>query len=322
MAKLTSEVELNFESVVVDVENKVIRNVVLCGNESKNGYSYPPTCFKNEEHVVNLYNNRPVCIDHSSTPTARKIRDVAGFIRNVRFESGKPVGDIEIESAIDCGVDLIALASKKRKGIGMSHVAQCKMSRDKKTVELVEQVITVDVVVNPATTVSFFEQDQQKQEQMDIEQLKAEIDTLKAERAVLASDLGKANTASEGYKQETTNLLTEVTKLRDEVAKLKPVVEQYQKAEQATADKIAVEKLLAEAGLDIKDTVVVSEQFMTVLLTASETCRTALVADRKQATEGRSSGTQTGVQSPARQVKTESQVSPVDYLKKYISQNK
>ena len=319
MAKrITSEEDQSFQSfeaVVIDDEAKFIRNVVLCGNESKNGYSYPATCFKSLDHVVSLYEGRPVCINHNlNNPGVRDVRDIAGFIRNVRFEAGKPMGDIEVESAIDCGVDLMALAKKGRRGIGMSHTARCKMSRDKKTVELVEAVITVDVVVNPATTTTFFEQEQEQD--MELEQLKADLETVKSENAVLKHELDSAKTLAESHKVESNKLLAEVTTLRADLQDIKPKLEQYEQAAKVEADKLAIEAQLVSAGLDIKDTVVVSEQFMAVLLSANPDNRTKIIDDRKAVITGAGKA---GAVSLPRQVKTEQEMVPGQRLKKLFN---
>jgi len=309
--QITTEAELDFEHVVVDSEAKVLRNVLLCGKESKNGYKFTPEAFKNS---VALYSNLPVCIDHNTeNPTGRKIREIAGFITNVRLENGKPYGDIEVETAIDCGVDLLALAAKKRRGIGMSHVARYKMSRDKRTVEAIEQVVTVDVVVNPATTNSFFEQTQQEIKNMDLEALKAELDQIKGQKAVLESDLEKANKLVDQYKTEATQLVSQVTTLRDEIAGIKPEFEKLKTEAKAVADRVEVEKLLTEAALDITDKVIVSESFLSILLSAAPDARMEIINDRKTAVGARAPTG--GVISPERKSGTnQEQFNPASYL--------
>lgn len=322
--KITSEADINFESVVVDRDAGIIRGVVICGNESKNGYEYPPNCFGTSERAKALYEGKPICIDHKmdpknpNMPAPRDVRDVAGWITNVRMENGRPVGDIEVEKNINCGVDLMGLAEKRRPGIGLSHVAICKMSSNKKTALAVEHVVTVDVVVSPATTKTFFEQEKQEQNQMELEQLKSALDTLKSENAVLKSDLAKSVQAIEGHKTEANALVTEVTSLRAELADIKPKLEAYQSTEKLTADKLAVEKLVTESGLDIKDSVVVSEQFMSVLLAASAEARPALIADRKAAVEFKAAPGSVQIRSLERQVKTEGSFDPASYLKTHL----
>lgn len=320
--QIESDVDFNFEAVVVDAENKILKNVVLCGHTSKNGYIYPPACFKDNQHVISLYENRPVCIDHNpDNPLGRGIRDIAGFIKNVRFENGRPVGDIELESAIDCGVDLLGLAQKKRKGIGMSHVAKCKMSRDKRTVELVEQVVTVDVVVNPATTSTFFEQALQETNKVDLETLKAELDSIKARNAVLESDLNRANELVDQHKSENDKLLTEVTSLRGEISTIKPVYEQYQADQKKAADLVEIEKLLKEAELDVTDKVVVSENFLNILLATAPEQRQVIISDRKALVGARPAGS--AVRSLERQVNTEATAfNASEYLDKNLGGGK
>jgi hypothetical protein len=315
--QIASDVDFNFEHVIVDAETRTLRNVVLCGPTSKNGYNYPPSCFGDNQHVIALYENKPVCIDHNSeNPLVRGLRDIAGFIKNVRFENGRPVGDIELESAIDCGVDLLGLAQRKRKGIGMSHVAKCKMSRDKRTVELVEQVVTVDVVVNPATTSTFFEQALQETSKVDLETLKAELDSTKARYAVLESDLTRANELIGQHKSENDKLLTEVTSLRSEISAIKPAYEQYLSEQKKAADVAEIEKLLKEAELDLADKVVVSENFMNILLATAPEKRSEIISDRKALVGAKAPAT--GVRSPERKVNTEATEFKAS---EYINQN-
>jgi len=156
---------------------------------------------------------------------------------------------------------------------------------------------------------------------MELEQLKAENDVLKARVAVLESDLTKATASAETFKSENTSLLGEVTNLRTEVADIKPRLESYVKAEQKLADETAVKKLLEEAGLDLSDPVVVSEQFMAMLLNASPDARTPLIEDRKAAVSRGGSVATGTVRSPERGVKTEPKAEafdPLAYLDKFV----
>ena len=287
MAKtVTSEVSFDFESVQVDEEAGIIRNVLVCGCESKNGYNFGPDAFGDDARVKSLYDGLPVCINHSKeNPLGRSVQEVAGFLSSPRRNTANQVfADIQVEDSIDCGVDLIKLAKKRRRNIGLSHTAKYRMSRDGKTVDRVEKVITVDVVVNPATTQSFFEQEQDE-ETMDLAQIKAECDKLKADNAVLKNDLAKAESALTEFKTEANKLVGDVQKLTAEVATLKPALESYQLKEKAESDKLSIEKLVADAGLDVKCPTVFSEQFQAVLLMASPEQRPAIVADRKAALE-------------------------------------
>jgi len=73
-----------------DDNSTVIKNVLLCGNESRNGYKIPPTAFEN---ASKLYTGKPVFIDHApdpKKPAIRSLRDMAGVITFARMRDGKP----------------------------------------------------------------------------------------------------------------------------------------------------------------------------------------------------------------------------------------
>lgn len=317
--KITTEVELNFEQTQYSESEQLIKNVLLCGESSKNGYTYPPACFRNDEHVKKLYESVPVYIDHSQNPTGRSVRDLAGVIRNPRMVNGRPYGDIELESSVNCGVDLGKLAQKRLRGLGLSHVAACTMEKGKKAVALVEQVISVDVVMSPATTITFFEQEHE--EQMELEQLKAELETVKSENAVLKSDLARLTTECAGHQSESISLLGTLTTLREEVASIKPKLEKFEVAEKLAADKLAVEQQLTEAGLDLSDSLVVSEQFINMLLMVSADKRQALIEDRKAAVAPRGTSNGTVLSRERKQVTTE-QFDASTYIASAIKENK
>src|SRR5690606_12940462 len=104
----------------------IIRNVVLCGNTSRNGYSIPPTAFGSQDRVKRLYESRLVYLDHPKpddrSAVSRSLEHLAGHIRNVRFEGGRPRGDIDTRGCPRASV-LLGLAQAKVPGVGLSHVA-------------------------------------------------------------------------------------------------------------------------------------------------------------------------------------------------------
>ncbi len=135
----------------------VIRGVLLCGNVSKNGYAIPPTAFGGESGAKRLYENKLVFMDHDlNRPLSRSTRDLAGVVRDVSLRFGMPRGNIDAEG-YPAGPALLALARRRPRGVGLSHVAGYRRSIDKKTVEAITEVFSVDVVIRPATTDSFFE---------------------------------------------------------------------------------------------------------------------------------------------------------------------
>jgi hypothetical protein len=141
-------------------DSHVIRNVLLCGNKSRNGYDIPPSAFGGEANAKKLYTDMPVFLDHErGKEFSRSVRDMGGTIKNVRMIHGQPRGDIDTESC-PAGPALMALARKRTPFVGLSHIAAYRWSPDKKTVVKVEHVVSVDVVFRPATTSGFHEQTQ------------------------------------------------------------------------------------------------------------------------------------------------------------------
>jgi len=137
-------------------DSHLIRNVLLCGNSSRNGYEIPPEAFGD---VQKLYGGLPIFLDHSSDPNKplnRSVKDIAGFIVEAKLRYGKPYGTIDT-SELPGGPHLLALARKKLPGVGLSHVASYKLDKSKRTVLKVERVYSVDAVVRPATTSTFYE---------------------------------------------------------------------------------------------------------------------------------------------------------------------
>ena len=126
------------------------------GRDSKNGYRYSEQALR---RAARLYDQKPVFLDHAEKPTeaaARSTRDLVGSIVNPRFEEGRLRGDVRVLDT-DSGRTFLALAEGNTPGVGMSHVVLAQRSVDGAIVERIEDVISVDVVVRPATTSTFRE---------------------------------------------------------------------------------------------------------------------------------------------------------------------
>ncbi len=134
---------------------RLVRNVVLLGPQSKNGYRYAPAAM---QAAMPLYENRPIFLDHAdeqNSPTRRKLRDFAGQVLSPRYEGERLRGDLRLLGPhADWLFDLIEAAPHD---IGMSHVVLGRRSSQGQLVEQIERVISVDIVAFPATTQSFQE---------------------------------------------------------------------------------------------------------------------------------------------------------------------
>lgn len=140
----------------IDSAARIVRNVALAGLHSRNGYRYSESALR---AAAPLYEHKPVFLDHAPDPThpqARSTRDLVGSIVNPRFEEGRIRGDIRLLDT-DSARTFLGLVKSDAPGVGMSHVVLARRSADGATVEAIENVLSVDAVVNPATTRTFHE---------------------------------------------------------------------------------------------------------------------------------------------------------------------
>ena len=213
--------------VAVEHESRLVRNVALVGQVSRNGHAYSEGAL---QAATGLYERKPVFLDHSSDarrPHERSTRDLVGSIVNSRYAEGRIRGDIRVLDT-DSGRTFLALAESDTPGVGMSHVVLAHRSADGKEVERIEDVISVDAVVGPATTTTFRESTSSSQvtnsepdneraallncerdvvaeyPSGEITELQNQLERLRAERDELQSRLDRHETAlrSESFRQE------------------------------------------------------------------------------------------------------------------------
>lgn len=157
MPELIDETILDWRADMrLEQETRVIRNVALAGMHSRNGYRYSGEALRN---AVALYESVPVFLDHprsAQQPRQRSARDLAGRVRNARFDGTRLRGDLELVDT-EAGRTLLALAATDGPGVGMSHVVLAERSEKGNTIERILEVISVDVVAFPATTTTLRE---------------------------------------------------------------------------------------------------------------------------------------------------------------------
>lgn len=145
------------DALTVELEERVVANVVLCGGASKNGYQYSDSALRD---AARLYERKPVFLDHAvnvTRPYERSTRDLAGWIAEARYAEGRIVGDVRLVDT-EAGRTLLALMSSDTPSVGMSHVILARKSADGALVERIHDVISIDAVVFPAATGGFREQ--------------------------------------------------------------------------------------------------------------------------------------------------------------------
>ncbi|SFJ68863.1 hypothetical protein [Planctomicrobium piriforme] len=236
------------EDFTVDLENRLVKNVALAGQLSRNGYRYADEALAG---AAPLYENKPVFLDHAGNrqrPLDRSTRDLVGSIVNAHYGQGRVRGDIRVLDT-ESGQTFLKLVEAETPGVGMSHVVLAQRTADGKTVDRIVDVVSVDVVINPATTSTF-------RESMLGESSEAVVS---ATESAETPDLEVT-----ALLQERDGLLNANHVLRRQLADL--------------LDRDAVRQLIAESGLPPET---VSDCFQTQLLrAASSQARRDLIEDR------------------------------------------
>jgi hypothetical protein len=251
------------------VQNGVVRNVLLCGNRSKNGYDFEKGAFGKDP--TTLYDNIPVYLNHSWD---QRVETYAGYVTNVKLVDGKPRGDIVVLTKTEAGKTFLAIAEAKPPNVGMSHVAQYKFNSSG-NVETVLKVQSVDMVVNPATTKNLHEHT--RKPTVDPAELKAFYEgQLKDLQEKLAAEQA-AHTAT----KESLTKAQEASKVVcDERDALKLENDTFKAAAVVTARKESALAAIKDSGLNLSDKAICSDVFVESVVKADDEGRKALIADR------------------------------------------
>lgn len=143
-------------------EEHVFRGCKLLGKTSRNGYSYSEAAVTK---ATSMYVSAPVFIDHAKG--SRSYADRVGSIQNPRVTDGDLYGDFVLNPHHKLAEQILWDAKTGTTGVGFSHSIEGKMSKDKKIVESIDKVFSVDLVASPATCDSFFESVQETEIQAD-----------------------------------------------------------------------------------------------------------------------------------------------------------
>lgn len=138
------------DSLTVNEQTRTVHGVALVSTQSGNGYEYSQDALRD---AVPLYDGKPVFLDHSHPHQSknRSTRDLVGTITNPRLEKGRIRADIDVLDT-EAGRTFLALAQSNISGVGMSHVVIARKNASATLVTHIEDVISVDVVVYPAST--------------------------------------------------------------------------------------------------------------------------------------------------------------------------
>lgn len=147
------------ESLNIDREAGVIRNVRILGRDSKNGRTYSDQAVSD---AVKLYEGRKVFIDHpdrANTHQERRLVEFFGELREVKSKDGGVFGDLHFVKSHPLAETVVESAERFPNQFGMSHNAEGETRQEggKIVVESLTGVRSVDIVTDPATNAGLFE---------------------------------------------------------------------------------------------------------------------------------------------------------------------
>jgi hypothetical protein len=156
---LLLEVVSGASGMKVDRDKGVIRDVLVLGLKSRNGRDYSPQALKK---AAALYESKVVNVGHpprSEPGKERTFDERFGWLDNIRESSDGLRGDLNYLKSDPRAEKFCEAAERNPSMFGLSHNAEGRTVRhgDKLLVEEIEQVRSVDIVSDPATTRSLFE---------------------------------------------------------------------------------------------------------------------------------------------------------------------
>ena len=182
----------------VDRQAGVIRGVKILGLQSRNGRQYLPEALAK---AVPLYEGAKVNVNHpkGSPLSPRDYQDRIGVIRGAVMRPNEGLfGDLHFNPKHVLAEQLAWDAEHAPENVGFSHNVQARTSRrdDCLLVEEITRVQSVDLVADPATTRGLYEQNQplpveaiqpaasvqEIAQQAQLQELRAELDQLRAQR--------------------------------------------------------------------------------------------------------------------------------------------
>jgi hypothetical protein len=255
----------------VDRAAGVIHAVKLLGTVSKKGREYPRDVMAK---ALPMYEGIRVNVDHVEPGARRSLRDRIGLVKNVTLREDGLYGDFHFNPKHQLAEQVAWDAEHAPQNLGFSHDTRgsSKTRAGRTVVESIDQVLSVDLVANPATTDGLFESVDSlntKDNAMDLS--KITLQELRESR----DDLVKLilTEASDGQK---------VQALEAQVKTLQEAVDGYKAADAKRALQEAIVGELKTAGLDPANKAHCSEIFLEDLHgTADIAKRQAKIADRK-----------------------------------------
>ncbi len=140
----------------VDRAKGIIAGVKLLGTVSRKGREYPQEVMA---RALPLYEGMRVNVDHVDPGQRRSLRDRIGLVKNVTLKEDGLYGDFHFNPKHALAEQIAWDAENAPQNLGFSHDTRgASVNRGGKVVvESIDQVLSVDLVANPATTTGLFE---------------------------------------------------------------------------------------------------------------------------------------------------------------------
>lgn len=256
------------QSLKVDREKNVIYGVKLHGFASDNNRDYSPKALQGALH---LYEGVKANVNHPPKENLgawRNYQDRIGVIRNARFVAESGIfGDLHYNPKHALAEQLLFDAENSPESVGFSPVVKGKTSMQRNgrvLVEAISHVRSVDLVPDPATNRSLFEQTDIEEQDM-LESLT--VDELKAKRP----DLAEAILAEQKDSADLAAKDSEIKTLREQL-------DAYEAEKTIRERRAAVDAKLAEAKLP---EALMTEVFLESCYDANDSMLAKLIEDRK-----------------------------------------
>jgi len=245
--ELKSQFDGAFSEISVDAEKRIIKNVALVGQISKNGRRYTIEALKGG---ISKYEGVKIFTDHPNEAEEkqgwRSTKDIAGRVENVRFDGSKVRGDLNLLDT-EGGRLTYEIATKMPDIAGMSHNAFGKYHREDgvDVVESIDRVVSVDIVTEPATNNGMFENLDKGVSQMDYSQVT--MVGLKEARKDLVDTL--MNEGKELRNDEVQEIIKENEDLKKEKGELQNRIDEMEVKEALAVKEATIDKMLEESEL-------------------------------------------------------------------------
>lgn len=290
--------EVGLSGGTPDTEGHVVRGVKVLGPNSGNGRVYSERAMREGMH---LYENAPVYFDHEQRKQGRKYADHFGHLKDITLQEGKGLfGDFHYNPKHEQTEKFLYDVQNSTPGVGFSHSVRVgtRFERGKQIVESIRKVASVDLVCQPATTSTIFENtkepsmaDETNEGRTDSTLLDCTAEEVKSERPSLYESIGKqwaeenmdrlGIEADRDVRHRIDILVQENDELRNEVTDIR-------RERQELNNRLLVDQMLVASGIPRNQiTKLFTENLYENMNTHGPERVDAMIEDRR-ATSGRS----------------------------------